>query len=134
MARKISLRVELLEVRALLSSLAYTLTTDQPTYQAGQPVVLTLKVTNDTSAPATFSEGPSNDGFTVTENGQTIWTSNSGVTSQELTTVTLQPGGVWSEPPVTWNGMEAAGSSVAATGSFTVTNQLAPRVRAHRSR
>ena len=40
MARKIALRVERLEVRELLSSLAYSVTTDKSTYQVGQPVAV----------------------------------------------------------------------------------------------
>ena len=46
MARKIALRVESLEVRALLSSLSYSLTTDKSEYAVGQSVQLTFTETN----------------------------------------------------------------------------------------
>ncbi len=69
MARKIALRVERLEVRELLSSLAYSLTTDKSTYQVGQPVQLTFTETNTSTKPVTVTDGPSIDGFTVTGRG-----------------------------------------------------------------
>src|SRR5277367_5812819 len=75
MARKIALRVERLEVRELLSSLAYSLTTDKSVYAVGQPVQLTFTETNTSNAPVTVTDGPSIDGFNVSEGGTTVWQS-----------------------------------------------------------
>ena len=125
MARKIALRVERLEVRELLSSLAYSVTTDKSTYQVGQPVQLTFTETNTSNQPVTVTDGPSIDGFNVSQGGSTIWQSNSGINPQYLEQNTLQPGQSLTET-ATWNGEASADASVAATGSFTVTNQLAP--------
>ena len=109
MARKIALRVERLEVRALLSGLAFNLTTDKSTYQVGQPVQLTFTETNVSNHAVTVSDGPSIDGFNVTLNGKTIWQSNSGINPQVIEQVTLQPGQSLTEN-ATWNG-ESGGES-----------------------
>ena len=71
--------VERLEVRELLSSLSYSLTTDKSTYQVGQSVVLTFTETNTSDQPVNVTDGPATDGFTVSEGGTTIWQSNSGI-------------------------------------------------------
>ncbi len=126
MARKIPLRVERLEVRELLSNLAYSVTTDKSTYQVGQPVQLTFTETNTSTQPVTVTDGPSIDGFTVSENGTTIWQSNSGVNPMHVEQDTLQPGQSLTET-TKWDGEPSASPSVAATGTFTVTNQLAPQ-------
>ena len=125
MARKIALRVEMLEVRALLSNLAYSVTTDKSTYAVGQPVQLTFTETNISKQDVTVNEGPSVDGFNVSLNGTTIWQSNSGVNPQYILANTLKPGQSVTET-ATWNGESAADPTIAATGSFVVTNQLAP--------
>ncbi len=125
MARKIALRVELLEVRALLSNLAYSLTTDKSAYAVGQPVQLTFTETNISKQDVTVNEGPSIDGFNVSLNGTTIWRSNSGVNPQYVLANTLKPGQSLTET-ATWNGESTADPSIVATGSFVVTNQLAP--------
>ena len=126
MARKIALRVERLEVRELLSSLSYSLTTDKSTYQVGQPVALTFTETNTSTKPVTVTNGPGTDGFTVTEGGTTIWQSNSGINAQYVQQDTLQPGQSLTET-ASWDGESTASPTVAATGSFSVTNQLAPQ-------
>ena len=126
MARKFALRVELLEARTLLSDLSFTVTTDKSAYQVGQPVQLTFTETNVSNQPVTVNDGPSIDGFTVTQNGQAIWESNAGNTSPNIQVVTLEPGKSLTET-ATWNGEPGDASSVAETGSFSVTNQLAPQ-------
>ena len=127
MARKIALRVERLEVRELLSSLSYSVTTDKSTYQVGQPVQLTFTETNTSTKPVTVTNGPGTDGFTVTEGRHHDLAVKLGdqcdVRPEQDT---LQPGQSLTET-ATWDGEATASPTVAATGSFTVTNQLAPQ-------
>jgi len=75
MSRLIRIRpkVEPLEGRALLSDLAVTLTTDQPSYQVGQPVRITLTETNATNHDVTVAEGCGINDFWVTQNGVELW-------------------------------------------------------------
>ncbi len=120
--------VELLESRRLLSSssLSYSLTTNQSTYQMGQPVQLTFTETNHTSKPVTIAIGPSNTGFDVRQNGALVWMSNAGIQPQYLRVETLLPG--QSEVlTAAWNGVSnVGGAGTHVTGTFTVTNQQAP--------
>jgi hypothetical protein len=125
MARKIALRVERLEVRALLSNVAYSLTTDKSAYAVGQPVQFTFTETNISNQTISVNDGPSIDGFNVTLDGNTIWQSNSGINPLFIQAHTLKPGQSLTET-ATWNGDTTADPSIAATGSFAVTNQLAP--------
>ena len=76
--RRRRLHVELMEPRSLLSGLTYSLTTDQSTYSAGQPIQMTLTATNTSDAPVNFDDDPSYDGFIVSQNGQTVWQSSTG--------------------------------------------------------
>jgi hypothetical protein len=69
-----------------------TLTTDKTSYSAGDPVHMTLTETNNTTQRITFTDGPSADGFYVTQNGATVWRSNAGFQPMFLRLVTLQPG------------------------------------------
>ena len=48
MTRRTALMVEPLETRALLSGTSVSVTTDQSTYQVGQPVQITVTDTNNT--------------------------------------------------------------------------------------
>ena len=50
--------VESLEVRALLSSLAYSLTTDKSEYAVGQPVQMTFAETNTSNQNVSVDDGP----------------------------------------------------------------------------
>ncbi len=59
MKRRTLLSVDRLEPRSLLSGLAYNLTTDQPSYQVGQPVQFTFTETNTGSAPVRLEVAPS---------------------------------------------------------------------------
>jgi hypothetical protein len=53
MLRRKSPVVEGLEERTLLSSLSYSLTTDESIYQAGQPINMTFSETNTGKQPVT---------------------------------------------------------------------------------
>ena len=77
MIRRTRLNLEPLEGRSLLSGLAYSLTTDQSAYLPGQPVEMTFQETNVSSQPVTVQEGPSIDGFTVSQDGAESWMSRS---------------------------------------------------------
>jgi hypothetical protein len=115
------LRIEVLETRALLSGVSYTLTTDQSTYQVGQPIQITLTGTNNTDQAIETISGPDADDFFVSENGVPIW--NSEPVSLNLATLTtLQPGQSFTET-ATWDGVpNLEQAPILAGGSFTVTN------------
>ena len=66
MRRKAYLSVEAMEGRALLSGLSYSVTTDRPVYQAGQPIELTFTVTNTGDEPDMYFYQPI-AGFVVTQ-------------------------------------------------------------------
>ena len=122
---QVRLRVERLEVRALLSQMSYNLTTDNTVYQLGQSINFTFTETNTSSQPVAVENGPSVDGFDVSQNGTVVWSSNAGATPLDIEQQTLQPGKSLTETG-TWNGTSTNGTSTPLTGSFTVTNQLAP--------
>jgi Intracellular proteinase inhibitor len=126
MPRRTSLAVESLECRALLSALSASLTTDQTVYQAGQPITMTLTLTNTSDAPASFDYGPSFDGFIATQGEETVWQSNAGINPMWAMAETLQPGASFTLH-ATWNGTIASGlASTTTAGQFVVTNQLDP--------
>ena len=60
------------------SELAISLTTNQTSYTVGQTVQMTLTATNDTNHNVTVWVGPNTQVFSITQNGQVIWRSNSG--------------------------------------------------------
>jgi hypothetical protein len=124
--RKARPRVEALEGRALLSGLSITLTTNKSVYQAGEPIKMTFTETNTGSQPVNASDGPSVDGFDVTENGKAVWQSNAGVNPLFILLITLQPGQSHTLT-ATWDGVPSEGHPpVLSGGDFTVTNQLDP--------
>ena len=126
MRRKASLIVESLECRSVLSGLSATLTTDQSVYTAGEPIQMTFTFTNTGNEPASFGYGPSFDGFDVSQAGQSVWQSNSGINPDIAIPETLQPGQSWSLH-ATWDGALVSGTSLTTTtGSFVVANQLDP--------
>jgi hypothetical protein len=125
MRRHTQLSVELIEPRQLLSALAYSVTTNEPTYQVGQPIDFTFTETNTSSTPVNIDVGPVNSGFDVVHDGVTVWASNTGLQPQFLQLKTLQPGQSLTLT-ATWNGMSNIGPPTAETGTFTVTNQQAP--------
>jgi hypothetical protein len=126
MRRRKCLTIEPLECRDLPSGFAASLTTNQLSYQAGQPVAITLTLTNTDSTPAQLAVSNVSSGFIVTEGGQTVWQSNAGINPLVVELEIVAPGNSYSFH-ATWDGTLANGRSVTTTtGSFTVTNQLEP--------
>ena len=130
MRRKRPLIAELLEGRTLLSSLSYSLTTDQSVYQFGQPIQITFTETNTTNQPVSVQVSPTD--FTVSQNGNALWQSNPGNLSQPPTTETLQPGQSIQQT-ATWNGTSSDPVGVPTVidlddfGSFFVSNPNGPQ-------
>ena len=125
MNRRTHLNLETLEGRSLLSGLSYSLTTDQSTYQPGQPVVMTFQETNVSGSVMSVDDGPSIDGFEVVQGGKLIWQSNAGINPMFIKVDPLQPGQSLTLT-ATWDGIPTGGSSP-VTGSFTIRNQLSPQ-------
>jgi hypothetical protein len=133
MARRASLTVEGLEERALLSSLAYSLTTDQLVYPIGQPIELTFTETNTGDQPLTVEVSPTD--FSVSQYNAVIWQSNPANAGQSPTSETLLPGQSRSQT-ASWDGTEtyaspsigdsSQSSQVNAFGTFVVSNPCAP--------
>jgi Domain of unknown function (DUF4214)/Intracellular proteinase inhibitor len=115
--------VESLEGRALLSNLAYSVTTDKSSYAPGQPVQLTFSETNVSNQDVKIGWGPSIDGFQVSHNGATIWASNEGMNPMFIALQTLAPGQSFTLH-ATWNGQQDEGTATTPGGMYTVTNQL----------
>lgn len=125
MMRRTRPELEPLEGRSLLSGLSYSLTTDQASYQPGQPVEMTFRATNVSSQPITVEEGPSIDGFTVSRgDGTVVWRSNAGINPMFIALDVLQPGQSLSLS-ATWDGIPNGGNAP-ATGTFVISDQLAP--------
>jgi len=111
----------------LLSSLSTSLTTNQSVYLPGQPIQMTFTETNTSRQPVTVDNGPSIDGFDVTQNGKPVWESNAGVNPLYILIKTLQPGQSLTLDS-TWNGVPNPGQPpIPSGGTFTVTNQLDPQ-------
>jgi hypothetical protein len=125
MTRRNRLKVELLEVRTLLSGLIESLTTDRSVYEAGQPIQMTFTETNNGNQAVNVVEGPSVDGFNVEQNGVVVWQSNFGINPFVLVDRQLEPGQSLTLTAA-WNGVGDAAGSPALTGTFTVVNQLDP--------
>ena len=136
MAHKFGVSVEDLERRTLLSGIAYSLTTDQSVYQAGQPIQIAFTETNTGTQPVTVSLSPTD--FTVSEQGldrySPVWESNPENDGQPPTSVTLQPGQSVSQT-ASWDGTvmqtgfqqgTATNYAVNQFGTFTVSNPNAP--------
>jgi Intracellular proteinase inhibitor len=124
MTRRTRLNLEILEGRSLLSALAYSLTTNQSTYEPGQPIEMTFSETNESGRSISVGEGPSIDGFNVTQDGTTVWRSNAGANPMYILLKTLAPGQSLTLT-ATWNGIPTGGSSP-MSGQFVITNQLNP--------
>jgi hypothetical protein len=117
--------LEPLESRRLLSSLSYSLTTNQSSYQVGQPVQMTFTETNTSSNPVSITVGPLNSGFDIVHDGTVVWESNAGVLPQDPLQLVLLPNKSYSLTS-TWNGIPNQGPASLLTGGFTVTNEQAP--------
>lgn len=119
-----------LEARALLSGIDYSLTTDQATYQVGQPIHFTFTATNTSSQPESFWLSPQD--FYVTVPGpnprgsfppsdQLIWQSDPGNDGHLGHPETLQPGQSISQS-ATWDGTtpDTVTSSTGATTTYAL--------------
>jgi hypothetical protein len=103
-----------------------TLTTDKAEYQSGQPVHMTLTETNTSGHQVTITDGPSVDGFYVTQKGATVWRSNAGAQPMFLRVVDLLPGQSYTLS-ATWDGHsnDPSGSDgPLLTGTFQVHSQV----------
>jgi hypothetical protein len=136
--------VERLEGRALLSSglrraqipvtpptvgsvnqgVKVVLATDHQVYRRGQPVVMTLTETNTSNHAVTVALGPSNDGFSVTQNGREVWASNTGPQPLFLVLKTLKAGASFTLS-ATWNGHSNVGPASTPGGALVVHSQVA---------
>ena len=135
MLRRKSPVVEGLEERTLLSSLSYSLTTDESIYQAGQPINMTFSETNTGNQPVTVDVSPTD--FTVSQDQSdgATWQSDPANNNQPPTSQTLLPGqsvsqtaswdGMWSP---TYNSGDGSwqGAPMNLFGTFVVTNPNAP--------
>lgn len=130
MRRAFHPNVEGLESHTLLSGLgvSLTLTTDQATYTAGQPVHMTLTETNTTDHEINIVDAPSSHGFLVRQNGAVVWQSNNWIEPMYARLVTLAPGqsftlqATWDGHPSLPMGGEDTGKTV--TGALQVDSQV----------
>ena len=109
--------------------LRLTLTTDKSVYVVGQPVKMTLTETNTTNHVVQIGDGPSVDGFFVSQNGATVWRSNAGFQPFFIRLINLAPGQSYTLR-ATWDGHpnSAFGGgelSATLTGTFVIHNQIA---------
>jgi hypothetical protein len=104
--------------RPSASALAINLTTNQSSYSVGQTVLMTMTATNDTNHAVTVAIGPGENAFFISQNGQIVWRSDSGALPQYIARRTLEPG-----ESLTLQ----ADWTASLTGSFVVSNQIAPQ-------
>ncbi len=122
--RKRPMSWERLEDRQLLSGLTYNITSDQSSYQVGQPIQLTFTETNTSTQPVTVGLGAVTTGFDVVQNGVEVWASHAGIQPQSIALEILQPGQAVTLH-ATWSGIPNQVPPSILTGNFTVTNQQA---------
>ena len=101
------------------SELAIGLTTDQSSYKVGESVQMSLTATNDTGHDVTVWVGPGANVFTVRENGQVIWQSDSGPQPLSPTVAEVLVPGQSLTLKADW--------TATATGTFVVSNEMAPQ-------
>jgi hypothetical protein len=101
-----------------VAAMAVSLTTNQPAYNRGQVVIMTLTMTNNSNHNETVMLGPSKDGFLITHNAKVIWRSNAGFVPQYLVKRILKPGQSMT--------LSAHWTVPAMTGNFVVHNQMFP--------
>ena len=130
MTRRTRLNLEPLEGRSLLSAIAYSLTTNQSTYQPGQPIEMTFQETNESSQTISVEDGPSIDGFTVTQDGTTVWRPMRAPNPMFILVETLPPGQSLTLT-ATWDGIPTGGTSP-VSGQFVIFNQLNPEPQGRR--
>ncbi len=103
------------------NGLATSVTTNASSYAPGQTVDMTFTETNDTGQTVTVAIGPSIDGFTITQGGNTVWVSNT-IAPDYLTLQKLQPG-----QSIT---LTADWTAPSSAGTYVVYNRLDPTVTA----
>jgi hypothetical protein len=114
-------------------TLAVKVTTDRAVYLAGQPVQVTITVTNTSNQDVDFPDYPPSE-FLITQNGQTIAQPSAiertgGVSPQIISVVVLCPGQSHTVR-FTWDGhsVDSSGHEGAlVTGTFHVWSQYAVR-------
>jgi hypothetical protein len=111
-------------VAPMSQGLELKLSTDHQTYRRGQPVEITLTVSNTSSHALSFAEGPSVDGFFVTQGWRRIWSSNSGLQPMFVIERTLEPGESVAQSAV-WTGHASTGPHRMAVGRLTVGSDVA---------
>ena len=79
---------------------------------------MTFTETNTSDSTVRVPIGPSIDGFTITQNGATVWRSNSGIEPYFILLENLAPGA-----SIT---LTATWTASNLTGTFAVHNQLDP--------
>ena len=80
---------------------------------------MTLTATNDSNHNVTVAVGPNSNVFTITQNGQIIWRSNSGPQPLRPTVLRVLHPGQSLTLTASW--------TATAMGTFVVHNQLAPQ-------
>jgi len=98
------------------AGLQASLTTNQTTYTPGQVVQMTFTETNTTGHVVFVDVGPSNDGFSITRGGQTVWRSHAA--SEYIVHRRLLPG-----QSIT---LTSDWTAKSVTGMYAAHNQLAP--------
>src|SRR5205823_875280 len=97
-----------------------SLTTDQSTYQVGQPVRFTFTETNTSDQPVTVSSFDGED-LTVSQDGVVVWRPFEVFYFCAVVKV-LQPGETYTTTS-TWDGIPNAVPPSILSGSFTVTSE-----------
>ena len=108
----------------ITSAISYTVTLDQQSYQAGQPIGISLTETNSSREPVTVNVNPT--AFTVTNGlGQTLWQYHDSSASPAAET--LEPGQSITQT-ATWDDIANVGASAGTNvwGSFKATSPNAP--------
>ena len=121
--------VEDLECRALLAGLiSYSVTTDQTTYQVGQPIQMTFTETNIGDQPDTVDVIPTDFEAFPLPFIAPLWQSDPDNQGAAPTSQTLQPGQSLTQT-ATWDGSTTAfsGSATNLYGTYAVTNLNAPQ-------
>jgi hypothetical protein len=104
---------------AAVSPTTESLTTDKSVYRPGQPVHMTLSVTNTSDADLSIAEMRHGGGFSASHNFSTVWRSDRGRLA--VTSLTLAPGQTHTVT-ATWNGRS---HGARATGDFMIDSTLA---------
>ena len=90
---------------ATATEISSSLRTDKASYNAGDPITITLTETNTSNQAVSIHYGPSLDGVSVSKDGTTVWRSNAGIQPMFIGLITLQPGeshtftAVWNDEP-----------------------------------